>query len=141
MKRTVKGIYVLVIQLNKNTYVRVGKLGKFFFTKGLYAYVGSAQVNLEKRIERHYKKEKQVFWHIDYLLQKPEFKIAKVFYETANKAEECKIANEIAMQGKPVKGFGCSDCKCQSHLFYLTNYSFLYEFMKEYVISNLSTVS
>lgn len=122
-------------------HVRVGKLGEFSFAKGLYAYVGSGQANLEKRIERHYKKEKRVFWHIDYLLQKPEFEIAKVFYKTANKAEECKIANQIAMQGTPVKGFGCSDCKCLSHLFCLTNYSFLYELLQEHVISNSSIVS
>lgn len=141
MKHIVKGIYVLVIRLKENTYVRVGKIGEFFFTKGLYAYVGSAQVSLEKRIKRHRKKEKRVFWHIDYLLQKPEFEIIRVFYENANKVAECKIANEIAVQGKSVKRFGCSDCKCQSHLFYLSTYRFLYDLMKEYVMPNPSTVS
>ncbi len=136
-----KGIYVLVIQLNENIEVRIGRLGKFLFIKGLYAYVGSAQVNLKKRIERHFRKEKQVFWHIDYLLQKPESEILKVFYKTANKPEECVIANKITAQGNPVKGFGCSDCKCLSHLIYLTNYSSLSELMQEYVVSSFSTVA
>ena len=63
-----KGIYVLIIQVSNDVAVQVGALGKLTFTKGLYAYVGSAQVNLEKRVGRHLGKEKRKFWHIDYLL-------------------------------------------------------------------------
>jgi Uri superfamily endonuclease len=52
-----KGIYVLIISVDKDTIVDAGVLGQLNFKKGLYAYVGSAQANLEKRIERHLRKE------------------------------------------------------------------------------------
>jgi Uri superfamily endonuclease len=126
-----KGIYALVISVNKNTTIRVGALGKINFEKGFYAYVGSAQTSLEKRLERHFRKNKRRFWHIDYLLCSSAAKIEKVFYKEAEKAEECKIAEEIGRIGVAVKGFGCSDCKCESHLFKIDNYQFLGEFMQE----------
>jgi len=53
------GIYCLVIEIPKNMSIIVGKLGKIKFEKGYYTYVGSAQNNLEKRIERHFRKEKK----------------------------------------------------------------------------------
>jgi Uri superfamily endonuclease len=116
---------VLIIQVDKDVGVNVGALGKLRFEKGLYAYVGSAQTTLEKRINRHLRKKKRKFWHIDYLLDNDAAKIANVFIKQANKAEECKIAEVIGERGELVAGFGCSDCKCKSHLFQLKNYGFL----------------
>ena len=51
-----KGVYVLIIQLNGDTALSVGALGTLAFKKGLYAYVGSAQTNMEQRIRRHLRK-------------------------------------------------------------------------------------
>lgn len=135
------GIYVLIIQLRSDADVTVGKLGTLHFTEGLYAYVGSAQVALEKRIERHLRKEKRVFWHIDRLLQNPAAKILRVFTRTALKTEECKVAKQIAAKGEAVKGFGCSDCKCQAHLFRISDYAFLQGLMQEYSLPNPSASS
>jgi Uri superfamily endonuclease len=126
-----KGIYVLIIQVGKDADVAVGALGKLTFKKGLYAYVGSAQNNLEQRIKRHLRKEKRKFWHVDYLLNNDMAKITKVFYKQANKAEECTLAEEIRKRSKPISGFGCSDCNCKSHLFRIHDYQFLREFMNE----------
>ena len=78
-----KGIYVLIILVNKNISVNVGALGSVNFERGLYAYVGSAQNNLEKRIERHLRKAKRKFWHIDYLLENSRVKVLKVFCKKA----------------------------------------------------------
>ncbi|MGB9713994.1 DUF123 domain-containing protein [Candidatus Bathyarchaeota archaeon] len=126
-----KGIYVLIISVNENITVHVGALGKINFEKGLYTYVGSAQNNLEKRVERHSRRSKRKFWHIDYLLCNKTAKIEKIFYKKAEKVEECKIAKEIGRTGVAVKGFGCSDCKCESHLFKIEDYQFLRGFMQE----------
>jgi len=49
-----KGIYILKLNLKKNQEIMIGKLGKIFFEKGSYYYVGSSQNNIEKRIERHF---------------------------------------------------------------------------------------
>ncbi len=129
-----KGIYVLVLSVSKDIDVNVGALGCVNFEKGLYAYVGSAQNNLEKRIERHLRKTKQKFWHIDHLLDDAHVEVVKVFHKKAEKLEECKIAKNISEIGVPVKGFGSSDCKCESHLFKVDGCQFLREFMHETIL-------
>ena len=126
-----KGIYVLIIKIDRNISVDTGALGNLNFEKGLYAYVGSAQNNLEARVERHLRPEKTKFWHIDYLLDNPRVKVLKVFYKRAGKPNECKIAKELAKEGSPIRGFGSSDCKCESHLFKVEDYEFLREHMRE----------
>ncbi len=112
-----KGTYILVVGVNKQNEIKVGSLGKIKFEKGNYAYVGSAMNSLEKRIERHERKEKKIFWHVDYLLSSPNTKLKKVFIKPSKKKEECETANKLVTIGVPVIGFGCSDCKCKSHLF------------------------
>ena len=100
---------------------KIGSLGKIKFDKGTYAYVGSAQNNLEKRILRHLSKNKKKFWHIDYLLNNTTVKILKIFYKKVEKSEECKIAEKLSKSKYFVPNFGCSDCNCKSHLFRIKN--------------------
>jgi Uri superfamily endonuclease len=127
----VKGIYALLILLDKEISINVGALGKTAFTEGTYVYVGSAQNNLEKRVQRHIQRTKKLFWHIDYFLNSDATKIAKVFYLKDRKTGECRIANELSKRGEAKRGFGCSDCHCTSHLFRLENSKFLKDFMIE----------
>ncbi len=128
--KRLKGIYVLVIDVEKDVNVKVGALGQVFFKKGLYAYVGSAQNNLELRLKRHLRKDKRIFWHIDYLLVNTEAKVSKLFYKEGGKAEECLTAEDMSRLGKPVRGFGCSDCRCKSHLYYVDSDEFLTGWME-----------
>jgi Uri superfamily endonuclease len=125
-----KGVYVLIIQVDEDIDVNVGALGRLTFKKGLYAYVGSAQNKLEQRVKRHLGKEKRRFWHVDYLLDDDATKVVEVFYEQADKTEECAIAGVIGERGEPIDGFGSSDCRCKSHLFRIEDYGFLREFMR-----------
>jgi len=111
-----KGIYVLIIELDENVDINVGALGALRLAKGFYAYVGSAQTNFAKRIGRHLGKEKRKFWHIDYVLDHPASKIVRIFAVNADKNHECKIARRISEKGNGISGFGCSDCNCRSHL-------------------------
>jgi len=115
----VNGVYVLVISVRDNTIINVGALGSVRFERGLYAYVGSAQNNLEKRIKRHLSRVKKKFWHIDYLLGNRFVNVVGVFYKEAEKSEECGIARKLSENSVPVLNFGCSDCDCVSHLFML----------------------
>jgi Uri superfamily endonuclease len=110
-----KGTYVLLLKLERDSRVGVGRLGILEFRKGWYAYVGSGMGSLEKRIERHFSKEKKRYWHIDYLLEKG--RVSKVIYFGSGKME-CKLAEKLAGRFEGVSGFGCSDCPCRSHLFY-----------------------
>jgi len=112
-----KGVYCLVISLKKSIKLKIGSLGRIRFAKGTYVYVGSAQNNLRRRIKRHFAKKKKFHWHIDYLLESPAVKIRKTFYKEAKKEEECRIASLLNAKEYPIKDFGCSDCRCYSHLF------------------------
>ena len=118
-----KGIYYLVINVKKGVKKKIRKLGKIKFEKGIYIYVGSAQNNLEKRVKRHLSAKKKNHWHIDYLLECPSANIRGVLCKNAKKEEECKMARLLSLTEKPVKGFGCSDCCCESHLLKLDSLS------------------
>ena len=114
-----KGIYCLVINVKKIIELKIGALGKIKFKKGMYVYVGSAQNNLKKRIQRHLSKNKKLRWHIDYLLKNKNVKIEKTVYKKACKEEECKTAYLFSKFDRLIKNFGSSDCNCHSHLFKL----------------------
>jgi len=125
-----KGIYVLIIKVKKEISPTIGNLGKMKFMPGLYAYVGSAQSNLEQRIKRHLRKNKQLFWHIDYLLNENATTISKVFVKNAAKTEECVVADILRTRSESVEGFGSSDCSCKSHLFRIKGLEVLSDFMQ-----------
>ncbi len=110
-----QGSYVLLTELGEDKFIEIGKFGNIFFKKGCYVYVGSALNGLERRINRHLRSNKKMHWHIDYLLKYA--KVIDVFYKESRFKEECNIANRFAKLSS-IKGFGCSDCKCASHLFY-----------------------
>ena len=48
--------YVLQIKITDNFKKNIGKLGKIFFEKGEYVYIGSAKGCLHSRLGRHLKK-------------------------------------------------------------------------------------
>lgn len=122
-----KGSYVLIIRVPEDKQIHVGWLGELGFKKGYYAYVGSAMNNLEKRVERHLRKEKNRHWHIDYLLENAE--VEEVLYLRSEERRECRIAQHIERHFSSIKGFGCSDCNCRSHLFHLNNLKKLKELL------------
>ena len=112
----------MIIYVSEDLKIRVGRLGEVSFKKGDYIYIGSAKGCLEARLQRHLKKEKRIFWHIDYLLENKKAKILQIW--TIDKKMECQTA-EVFCQDPTTeiikKGFGSSDCKCVSHLFYIKN--------------------
>lgn len=116
---------MLIINVKKDTTVTVGALGDIIFTRGLYAYVGSAQSNLGSRIKRHLKKKKPLFWHIDYLLDNGAAEILKVFVKEADRTEECTIARMLNGKGEAIACFGSSDCTCISHLVRIRDFKLL----------------
>ncbi len=110
------GSYVLLIELNKDLNIVIGSLGSIFFKKGFYVYIGSALNGIEKRIQRHIRKGKKIHWHIDYFLIYA--KIIDIFYKESKTRYECDIAKTFNGKLQNIQNFGCSDCKCKSHLFY-----------------------
>ncbi|WP_298521915.1 DUF123 domain-containing protein [uncultured Methanobrevibacter sp.] len=113
-----KGCYCLVIQVDDAKEIRVGKLGKIKFKSGYYVYVGSAMNSLEARLNRHLKSTKKLHWHVDYLLKHSE--ITSIIYNE-NRKVECEISQYLCTKTSNIEGFGCSDCDCESHLYYFEN--------------------
>lgn len=111
-----KGTYLLIMVLQNDTLITVGKLGTIDFKKGWYAYIGSAFNGLDQRLQRHLRQQKKVHWHIDYLLASST--IVSIFFKENTQKEECRIAQVFQRKFTSIAGFGCSDCYCPSHLFF-----------------------
>ncbi len=111
-----KGTYLLFLKIDKDLTLNVGKLGEINFKRGWYVYVGSGMNSLIGRVARHFKKVKKKRWHVDYLSVEANEMVA---FLIPNKKIECDLAKDLAKRFEPIEGFGCSDCKCLSHLFYI----------------------
>ncbi|HYN44803.1 MAG TPA: GIY-YIG nuclease family protein [Candidatus Limnocylindrales bacterium] len=116
-----KGIYILIIRIKESKDIRVGKLGRLHFRRGYYSYVGSAQGSGgDKRIIRHFSvahgQNTTRKWHIDYLL--PHSEVICAVFSPTDEAIECVVAKILSEYSEALQGFGCSDCSCESHLFF-----------------------
>ncbi len=112
-----RGVYLLVLYLSTAQTTQVGKLGSIYFPNGYYVYVGSASRNLNARLKRHKSTRKTLHWHIDYLRSITHCKHALPI-RTPQKIE-CLLAQKVStLADSKVHKFGCTDCRCPSHLFY-----------------------
>ena len=132
MAQSASGSYILLIELAEEQPITVGSLKAIYFPGGYYAYVGSALGGFKSRLNRHLRSNKKPHWHIDYLLQKAT--IDDIIICESRERNECKIARAMASQFDSIPGFGASDCKCPSHLF------FAHEGMKPKVMAMLNTL-
>lgn len=111
-----RGAYILIIRLAGKRKLQIGGLGRITLRKGYYIYTGSALKGLSKRMERHRRTRKRVFWHIDYLREEGELRTI-IPVRTEDRIE-CMMAERLrGMADWAVDGFGSSDCTCGTHLF------------------------
>ncbi|MCK4283002.1 MAG: GIY-YIG nuclease family protein [Candidatus Brocadiae bacterium] len=113
------GVYVLVLKCAGRAFrARVGALGVLGFRRGFYCYVGSARTGLRARLRRHLQRTARATrWHVDYLRGRLR-PLAAVTW-TGQGAGECRLSQAVAaLADGSVAGFGCSDCRCRSHLYY-----------------------
>jgi endonuclease-3 len=112
------GVYCLHLRLAKARSVRFGG-EEHLLPHGHYFYTGSAMNALEARIGRHLSSRRKTHWHIDHLMA-----VAAIHrvhrLATGSRAAECRLAALLEREAGavPVPGFGCSDCRCGSHLFH-----------------------
>ena len=112
------GSYLLILNIDVDKEIAIGRLGNIFFKKGFYIYTGSAMKDLTARIERHKHKRKKLFWHIDYLREHAALVHALPIRSSSRL--ECEIAASVSrISHSQIKSFGSSDCNCNSHLFYM----------------------
>jgi sugar fermentation stimulation protein A len=117
LDRPERGTYVLVLKLNRPSVANVGSLGRIRLSRGYYTYVGSARKGMRSRLSRHLAREKRKRWHIDWLTTHPDV-VPIAVATTGRTGLECEIAGLLSARTEAlVRGFGCSDCECESHLF------------------------
>ena len=110
-----KGAYILLMYLDCNKKIKIGKNINLRFKKGWYIYIGSALNSLKPRIRRHLQSTKKFHWHIDYFLRHAQIK--KVYIKQGTRKEECLVASKFLKNFLAIPKFGCSDCSCKTHLF------------------------
>lgn len=114
------GTYAVIFQCRSPATAPVGRWGQLALRKGYYIYVGSAfgPGGVLARVSRHCRREKARRWHIDYLggFVDP---LGAWYSHDPQRLEHRWAACLADMPGAtPVPKFGCSDCRCESHLFY-----------------------
>lgn len=134
MKRE-KGVYALVMRLERDRVITVGRLGTFEFPKGWYVYLGSAHGpgGVKRRTDRHRREDagKRKKWNVDYL--RPYAPISEIWFSHAPAYREHDWAWKVMrMSGAtiPARKFGANDCypRCETHLFHFPRRPLLAEF-------------
>ncbi len=113
------GTYALGLRLDTHHRCRIGALGVYDLSPGLYIYVGSAwgPGGLAARLNRHLLGNGKRRWHIDYLRQLAH---PTAVWLAPCSHLECTWAQTLLHHPHasiPVPGFGASDCRCPAHLF------------------------
>ena len=116
MVQPMKGGYVLLVRLPEEQTITVGGLGDVHFPQGQYAYIGSAMGGLKARLSHHLHRSRRPHWHIDYFLGKAV--ITGIILSESEQRIECAIAQALEKRFDSIPGFGSSDCRCRSHLFF-----------------------
>ncbi len=112
-----RGVYLLLLELDRPQHLEIGRLGKVSFPAGHYVYIGSARRHLSARIARHLRRRKTLFWHIDYL--RPHADRVQALPIRTPDDLECALAVDLrSLADDLIPGFGSSDCDCPSHLLY-----------------------
>ena len=117
------GTYVMLLYNDSHRDVQVGRWRRISLEHGYYLYVGSAlgPGGIRARVGRHMRTSKTTRWHIDYLRQAAEVVVVWVHFGKRRLEHDWARALHAASGFGPVRGFGCSDCSCDSHLFYASN--------------------
>ena len=118
------GTYALIFSASRKGKLSIGKIGTLELKLGIYIYIGSAfgPGGLKARIRHHCRKAVRPHWHIDHLASALALK--EIWYTCDPIHREHQWATMIAnIRGGslPLAGFGSSDCRCKSHLFFFNS--------------------
>ena len=97
-----RGSYTILLRVPEDRSIKIGKIGIKQFSKGYYAYIGSALNGIENRLKRHMKSDKKLHWHIDYLLQHSDIDL---IYYKASKTKPCGLSQLFDPQWSDTAGF------------------------------------
>lgn len=119
------GVYTIILRVKEQLSLSVGSLGRVNLAVGQYLYTGSAlgPGGLDSRVARHLRREKRVFWHIDYLTVNRQVDVSAFVRAECLTRMECRV-NEMLLSRLgaecAVLRFGSSDCsECPAHLLWI----------------------
>lgn len=116
------GTYIITLQCCiAKSLIPIGKKKNLLLERGYYYYVGSAfgPGGVKARVSHHQNISKNPRWHLDFL--RKHTKIIEIWHTYDNNKREHQWANilyQSPLTNIPLYGFGASDCKCFSHLFF-----------------------
>ena len=115
------GTYVLVLSSRSTDLIQIGRLGALQLQSGFYVYVGSAlgPGGVGARLAHHLRSSRRPHWHIDYL--RAHSRVEEICYRLDTRRLEHVWAERISLTkgvSVPLVGFGSTDCRCESHLFF-----------------------
>ncbi len=117
------GSYAVILRNKNRKTIRVGIHKELFIEPGYYVYLGSAfgPGGIRARVGRHSRCDKPRRWHIDYVREHMAFHDAWYSHRPVN--QEHRWARLLKSQAGfvPLAGIGCSDCDCETHLFFSHN--------------------
>ena len=124
------GTYVLILRSDDRKTLQIGKRGPLDIAPGYYVYVGSAlgPGGVLARVSRHCRSVISKHWHIDYLRAHTAL-VSVWFCYSPVRLEHAWAGLVATLRGtRPVTRFGCSDCDCATHLYFLSREPELSEF-------------
>ncbi len=121
-----RGSYLLILFLQVEQKVQIGRMGELLFPSGFYIYSGSAlgAGGIKARLGRHLTSLHKQHWHIDYLLKYAiPVKYGWIIQARPRECDWIEILAACPDVAFPVHGFGASDCRrgCPAHLVHFGN--------------------
>ncbi len=116
------GTYVITLKCCvEESLIPIGKKKNLLLERGYYYYVGSAfgPGGVKARVSHHQNISENPRWHLDFL--RKHTKIIEIWHTYDNNKREHQWANILCQNpftNIPLYGFGATDCKCFSHLFF-----------------------
>ena len=114
------GSYAVILRNRSHKTIQVGRRLQLAIIPGYYLYLGSAfgPGGLRARVGRHARTDKKNRWHIDYIREQMQFHCAWYSYAPTNQEHQWAALINQLPNFTPQTGIGCSDCGCDTHLFY-----------------------
>lgn len=117
--QTSPGTYALILRCTSQASVAVGRRGDICLQPGFYVYIGSAfgPGGVQARVFRHCRSNTRRHWHIDYIREFVHPIGAWYSHQAQHLEHDWATIMAEMPDVKAIAGFGCTDCRCHSHLF------------------------
>jgi Uri superfamily endonuclease len=121
-KAPLPGTYALLFSSAADRPVLVGQLGRLHVCRGFYVYIGSAfgPGGVQARVAHHRAPSIHPHWHIDYIQGVTQLQEIWWTHDLMRREHQwADLFKRMRGASIPLRGFGSSDCACESHFYFL----------------------